>query len=106
MPKVEITLSDGTSHEVRGERGMTLMEAIRSSGVDELLALCGGGLSCGTCHVFVLDPEKLEALPPQGIEEQELLESFSTCTARSRLSCQLDFASLPNGLRVEIAPAD
>ncbi|MGD9473366.1 MAG: 2Fe-2S iron-sulfur cluster-binding protein [Novosphingobium sp.] len=106
MPKVEILCPDGTNAEVVGSTGMTLMEAIRASGVDELLALCGGGLSCGTCHVYVLDPTKLAALPPMDIEEQELLESFSNFSERSRLSCQLDFASVPDGLRLELASAD
>ena len=106
MPNVEIAMPDGTYHQVRGEPGTTLMEAIRSSGVDQLLALCGGGLSCGTCHVYVVDRAHLAALPPMHIEEQELLESFNTFTDRSRLSCQLDFATVPEGLRLEIAPSD
>ena len=106
MPKVEIMTSDGTKHEVQGDPGVTLMEAIRASGVDQLLALCGGGLSCGTCHVYVLDREKFDALPPMGVEERELLESFSTFSDRSRLSCQLPFAMVPDGLRLEIAPTD
>ena len=106
MPKVEILCPDGTSTNVTGKPGMTLMEAIRASGVDELQALCGGGLSCGTCHVYVLDQGKLEALPPRDIEELELLESFDNFTDRSRLSCQLDFALVPDGLQLEIAPPD
>ncbi len=106
MPNVEIVLPDGTRHDIHGEPKMSLMEAIRSSGVDQLLALCGGGLSCGTCHVYVVDHEKLGQLPAMGVEEQELLESFSTFTNCSRLSCQLDFATLPDGLRLEIAPTD
>lgn len=106
MPKVEVCLPDGTKKEVEGEPGMTLMEAIRSSGIEELLALCGGGLSCGTCHVYVLDRVKFAALPGMDVEEQELLESFDTCTEHSRLSCQLDLSSVPDGLQVKIAPAN
>lgn len=43
MPKVEILCPDGRIAEVVGSTGMTLMEAIRASGVDKLLALCGEG---------------------------------------------------------------
>ena len=37
-------------------RSCSVMEIIRDNGFDELLALCGGSRSCGTCHVFV-DPQ-------------------------------------------------
>lgn len=106
MPKVKVCLADGTVHDVSGDAKSSLMEAIRASGVGELLALCGGGLSCGTCHVYVLDQDRFEILPEMTIEERELLESFATCRERSRLSCQIDFASIPDGLRIEIAPGE
>jgi 2Fe-2S ferredoxin len=39
-------------------------------------------------------------------DEDDLLESSDHRTAFSRLSCQLQVGSVPNGLRVTIAPED
>jgi 2Fe-2S ferredoxin len=67
---------------------MTLMEAIREAGNDELLALCGGCCSCATCHVHV-DPAFADRLPPIGADENDLLDSSDhrnatrACPARS-----------------------
>jgi 2Fe-2S ferredoxin len=81
------------------------MEVIRQSGVDELLALCGGCCSCGTCHVHV-DEEWLAALPPVKSDEDDLLDISDYRTANSRLSCQIRFEQALDGLRVTIAPED
>jgi len=103
MSDVIITTLDGEPHLVRGKPGMSLMEAIRDSDVLSLLALCGGGCSCGTCHVYVTSPH-LDSLPPMQIDEEELLSSLSTRRDTSRLSCQLRFADMPQGLRIDLAP--
>jgi 2Fe-2S ferredoxin len=39
-------------------------------------------------------------------DEDDLLDSSDHRTAFSRLSCQLQVASVPDGLRVTIAPED
>ena len=78
------------------------MEAIRASGFDELLALCGGGLSCGTCHVYVKNPALSKILPEMEEEEKELLESFDNYRDSSRLSCQLMYDVMPDDLELEI----
>jgi 2Fe-2S ferredoxin len=81
------------------------MEAIRNAGIDELLALCGGCLSCATCHVYV-EGEYLDRLGPIGADEDDLLDSSSARDGSSRLSCQLVFSEALEGLRVTIAPDD
>lgn len=103
MSDVTITTLDGETHLVQGAAGMSLMEAIRNSDVLSLLALCGGGCSCGTCHVYITSPH-LDCLPPMQIDEEELLSSLSTRRDTSRLSCQLRFADMPEGLRLDLAP--
>ena len=55
MPKLIVTDRQGTERAVEADEGLTVMEAIRDNGFDELLALCGGCCSCATCHVHV-DP--------------------------------------------------
>ena len=90
---------------VEGAAGMSVMEAIRQKGVDELLALCGGCLSCATCHVHV-DVEHAHLLPAISEDEDELLNSCGQRTEFSRLACQIPCLPSLDGLRVRIAAED
>ena len=105
MPKLFVTTRAGDTSEVDVGEGLTVMEAIRDNGFDELLALCGGCCSCATCHVLV-DPEFADRLPPMSADEDDLLESSDHRGATSRLSCQLAFTAGLDGLKVTIAPED
>jgi len=105
MPRLNIVDRAGQAHEVEGRTGWSLMENIREHGFDELLALCGGCLSCATCHVHV-DPEWIDRLKPMSRDEDDLLGTSEHRAATSRLSCQILFASELDGLSVRIAPED
>ncbi|RYY27149.1 MAG: 2Fe-2S iron-sulfur cluster binding domain-containing protein [Sphingomonadales bacterium] len=105
MPKLIVVTRDGEEREVTGQAGLSVMEVIRESGFDELLALCGGCCSCATCHVHV-DPEFAAKLPALSEDEDDLLESSAGRDSRSRLSCQLPFTDDLDGLRVTIAEED
>ncbi len=105
MPKLIVTNREGAETEIEVENGLTVMEAIRDNGFDELLALCGGCASCATCHVQV-DPAFMEKLPAMSEDEDDLLESSDHRTDNSRLSCQLPFTPELDGLKVTIAPED
>ncbi|WP_342251370.1 2Fe-2S iron-sulfur cluster-binding protein [Sphingomonas sp. OTU376] len=105
MPKLIVVTRSGEEREVMGEAGLSVMEVIRESGFDELLALCGGCCSCATCHVHV-DPEFAAKLPKMSIDEDDLLDSAGDRDATSRLSCQLPFTDELDGLRVRIAEED
>lgn len=105
MPKLFVTTREGETSEVDVGDGLTVMEAIRDNGFDELLALCGGCCSCATCHVMV-DPDFLGRLPAMSADEDDLLESSDHRAPNSRLSCQLPFTADLDGLRVTIAPED
>lgn len=105
MTTITVTTREGSSLELHPEHGLSVMEAIRDGGVDELLALCGGCCSCATCHVYV-DPGFAGQLPPMSSDEDELLDSSSARTDRSRLSCQLVVSADLDGLAVTIAPED
>lgn len=95
----------GQEHVLEADSGRTVMEVIRDGGLDELLALCGGCLSCATCHVHV-DPAFLDVLPAMSDDENDLLDSSDHRDERSRLSCQLAMSDALSGLRVTIAPED
>lgn len=105
MPKLIVVTRSGEEREVMGEAGLSVMEVIRESGFDELLALCGGCCSCATCHVHV-DPEFAAKLPKMSMDEDDLLDSAGDRDATSRLSCQLPFTDALDGLRVRIAEED
>ncbi len=105
MPKLIVTTREGETSEVEVGDGLTVMEAIRDNGFDELLALCGGCCSCATCHVHV-DPAFTAKLPEISEDEDDLLESTDHRTENSRLSCQIPFTGELDGLKVTIAPED
>jgi ferredoxin, 2Fe-2S len=105
MPKLIVVTRNGEEREVMGDAGLSVMEVIRDNGFDELLALCGGCCSCATCHVHV-DPDFADKLPPMGEDENDLLDSSSDRDDHSRLSCQIQFTSALDGLRVRIAEED
>ncbi len=105
MPRLVVTTREGETSEISVEDGLTVMEAIRDNGFDELLALCGGCCSCATCHVHV-DPAFAQLLPKMSEDEDDLLESSDHRAATSRLSCQIAFTADLDGLHVTIAPED
>jgi len=105
MPTLRVTERTGTEKTVEATVGHSVMEIIRDNGFDELLALCGGCCSCATCHVYV-DLAYIEALPPIGGDENDLLDSSDHRRGNSRLSCQIPFSAALDGLKVRIAPED
>lgn len=105
MPQLIVVTRDGKERAVEGEVGLSVMEVIRDNGFDELLALCGGCCSCATCHVHV-DPKFAGKLAPMSEDENDLLDSSMDRDETSRLSCQIQFTSALDGLRVRIAAED
>lgn len=100
MTEINVIDRNGTSHAVIWGDGLNLMEAIRASGVDDLVAMCGGCCSCATCHVYVEGADMAE--PSE--DEDDLLTSSLYKQANSRLSCQL--SDIMPGIRVTIAPEE
>jgi 2Fe-2S ferredoxin len=105
MPKLVVVNRAGEEKTVEANAGLSVMEAIRDNGFDELLALCGGCCSCATCHVHV-DPAWTDKLEPMSEDENDLLESSDHRNAHSRLSCQLHMTDALDGLKVTIAEED
>ncbi|MEO1044330.1 MAG: 2Fe-2S iron-sulfur cluster-binding protein [Pseudomonadota bacterium] len=105
MPQLIVVDRAGNEKAVEAEAGLSVMEAIRDNGFDELLALCGGCCSCATCHVHV-DPAFQDKLPTMDEDEDDLLESSDHRNDHSRLSCQITMTDDLAGLKVAIAPED
>jgi 2Fe-2S ferredoxin len=105
MPKLIVVDRSGAEKTVEADAGLSVMEAIRDNGFDELLALCGGCCSCATCHVYV-DPAFADKVSPISEDENDLLDSSDHRNETSRLSCQVQLTDALDGLRVTIAPED
>lgn len=105
MPLLIVTTRAGQTRSLEPALGLTIMEAVRDAGIDELMALCGGVCSCATCHVHV-DSEFAALLPAMSEDENDLLDSSSYRDERSRLACQIRLTDGLSGLRVTIAEED
>lgn len=104
MIKLHIKNLSGTEQTVEVAPDGSLMEAIRDSGFQDLLALCGGCCSCATCHIVV--ESDFVAPEPMSSEEDELLDGSDHRQKGSRLSCQIPLTDACDGLRLRIVPAD
>lgn len=100
MPKVTYRQQDGSEQSIDVPVGWSLMEAAIQNNIAGVIAECGGGCACATCHVYVVD---IASLPPIADMEGDMLE----CTAaerqpNSRLSCQIKMSADMDGLVVLI----
>ncbi len=50
MTRIHVIDASGASHVVEAPKGESLMSALLNAGVDGILADCGGGCACATCH--------------------------------------------------------
>ena len=101
MPKVIVEAPDGQEHIIDSEVGLSLMEAI----VDKDLpmeAICGGCLSCATCHVYI-DATQADWFEAKSEDEEDMLDLATNVTELSRLSCQMKLEERHDGLRIKIA---
>ncbi len=105
MAKLVVVNRAGDESVIEADIGLSVMEAIRDNGFDELLALCGGCCSCATCHIHV-DPADFAKLSAMSEDENDLLDSSDHRDEYSRLSCQIQMTSALDGLKVRIAEED
>jgi 2Fe-2S ferredoxin len=105
MPRIHITLRNGSDGVIEAAAGQSLKDALKGAGVSEVLGLCGGFASCGTCHVHVAE-DWLSRLPAMQGDEDELLSYSDWRQANSRLACQIPFSDMLDGIAVTVAPED
>lgn len=93
---------DGEETTVQVESGTSLMDAAVDNDVDGILGDCGGAMTCGTCHVFVLDSGEVDLGAP-GPEEDDMLDGVATPRQpRSRLACQIELTDELQRLQVAV----
>lgn len=101
MPTVNFLLPDGTEQALDVPVGWSLMEAARRDGIEGIIAECGGGAICGTCHIHV-QKEWLDKLEAPGMSEAALLEIVPESSHTSRLACQVIMTDCLAGMCVRV----
>lgn len=99
MPRVLIAGAEGEACEHELAEGTPLMELLRELGLVD--AVCGGGVSCGTCVVSV-DAAWQTRLPDMQAGERALLDGLGCMPGVQRLSCQLPLSRDLDGIVVRI----
>lgn len=98
MPTITFIHPDQRSQSIEAADGDSAMLAALTHGVDGIIAECGGGAVCATCHVYVEDAW-LAKLPAVGGDEDDLLEGVAAeRRPNSRLSCQIRMTPELDGL--------
>ncbi len=89
-------------YDVEARPGMSLMQAAVRSGVEKVVAECGGAMTCATCHVHVDEPWR-SRIPPASIGEKDMLQfTAEPADDGSRLSCQIVLTQELDGLTVRL----
>ena len=102
MPiQVVFELPDGAIEIHNGKAGETVMDVALDNGVPGIIAQCGGGCTCCTCHCWI-DPEWWAAVGPAHQDELDLLAFAWGVSEHSRLACQVQLDQRLNGLRVRV----
>ena len=106
MATIHFVEPDGATLTAQASDGESAMQAARAAGIPGIVAICGGNMMCGTCHVFV-DGAWSERAGPPGEDETgvlEALDSRALVTAASRLACQIRMSAGLDGLVVHVPP--
>lgn len=92
---------DDTEHVIDVPDGYSLMQGATKNGVPGIVAECGGGCACATCHVYV-SPTWMGSLPAAEDDELAMLEYASDVEEGSRLACQIKVTAALDGMVVRM----
>ena len=105
MSSVTYVESNGTVHTVDVPEGTSVMQGAIDNNIEGILAECGGGMACATCHCYV-DDAWANKVGTGSEPEHDMLEfTASETRASSRLSCQITVNTELDGLVVHIPEA-
>ncbi len=98
MALVTYVQHDGARQDVDVPVGDTIMQGAVNNMVDGIVAECGGGLACATCHCYVAD-DWSEKTGEASEVENDMLEAVSAeRKTTSRLSCQITMTEELDGI--------
>ncbi len=98
MPKVTFVSPKGEKTTVEARPGWTVLDIAHENDID-IEGVCGGGMACSTCHVYVAE-KFLDLIPEIGEEEEAILEYAPDRKENSRLGCQITLEDDLDGLIV------
>ena len=105
MAIVHVTDAQGAKHEIDAPSGETLMQVMVDAGVEGILADCGGGCACATCHCYI-EGNGMSVVGEVNIIEDNMLDNTEAPRKEnSRLSCQIDITDEMDGLNVTVPAA-
>ncbi len=93
---------NGTEHKIEVPVGDTIMQGAVNNMVDGIVAECGGGLACATCHCYVDDAWFAKVGAPSGTESEMLEAAGAERKPTSRLSCQITVTDALDGIIVHL----
>jgi 2Fe-2S ferredoxin len=102
MPQLTCINPNEQAINVSFEPGETILQATYRAGVDGILAECGGGCSCATCHV-ILNENWDGTLEEPSVQEADMLSFAVDPTPYSRLACQVQLTDQHEGLTLAVA---
>jgi len=102
MPQLTCIDPNEQEIDVTFEPGETILQATYRAGVDGILAECGGGCSCATCHV-ILDATWDGTVEGPSVQEADILSFAIDPTPHSRLACQVELNDKHDGLTLSVA---
>jgi 2Fe-2S ferredoxin len=103
MASVTYIEHDGARHTVQVPNGDSVMQGAVHHMIDGIVAECGGGLACATCHCYVDEAWVDRVGPPGSDSEMEMLKFAANETKpSSRLSCQISVSDALDGLIVHL----
>jgi ferredoxin, 2Fe-2S len=92
---------DGAAEVVDIAPGTTLRDGAVNAMVDGIVGMCGGTMSCATCHCYI-DEGWFGKLTPMSPQERDILELAIDVRPNSRLACQVRIEPVLNGLLVSV----
>ena len=101
MAKITYIEHNGKSHTVNVTSGLSVMEGAVQNNIQGILADCGGGMVCATCHVYVKE-DWFNKLPKKQEGEDDMLDQAFEPKKNSRLSCQIEVSDDLDGLIVNL----
>lgn len=101
MSKTVIFVLGDREIAIEADEAVSVMHNAKVNNIPGIDADCGGMMACGTCHVIVLDALK-QQLPAPDDFEAEILEYVPREHPDARLSCQLETADCPHGIRFQV----
>jgi 2Fe-2S ferredoxin len=101
MAKITYIEPNGTQRTVDVARGVSVMQGAIDNNVRGIIAECGGGCSCATCHVYI-DEAWMQKVSEKSQGEDDMLEAVVDLKPNSRLSCQIAMSDSLDGLIVHM----